>query len=37
MSADWLVDTNGLQIATRNTRDFADIQGLGVVNPWLAS
>jgi predicted nucleic acid-binding protein len=26
---------NGLQLVTRNTRDFADIEGLAVVNPWL--
>ncbi len=27
---------NGLQLVTRNTRDFADIQGLSVIYPWLA-
>lgn len=27
----------GLVLATRNTRDFELIEGLSVVNPWLAS
>jgi predicted nucleic acid-binding protein len=28
--------TGGLVLATRNTRDFAGIQGLTLVNPWIA-
>ena len=27
---------HGLVLATRNTRDFELIEGLSVVNPWLA-
>jgi predicted nucleic acid-binding protein len=26
--------SNGLTLATRNTKDFDDIDGLTVVNPW---
>ena len=26
----------GLTLATRNTKDFSDIEGLALVNPWLA-
>lgn len=26
--------SSGLTLATRNTRDFSDIHGLDVVNPW---
>jgi toxin FitB len=28
--------TGGLALATRNTRDFTGIQGLTLVNPWIA-
>lgn len=24
----------GLKLVTRNTKDFADMDGLGLVNPW---
>jgi len=29
--------TAGIALATRNTKDFSDIEGLKLVNPWTAS
>lgn len=29
--------SNGLSIATRNGKDFSDIEGLVVINPWLVT
>jgi len=29
--------TAGLRLATRNTKDFLDIEGLGLINPWVES